>query len=138
MMHVGRVVVLMSHRVVPMRVAVLPDEGRIVHVLMVAVVVDVRMLVNERRMPMRVGVSLREVERDARAAQRRASHRRENGRPVAQGDRHERADERRRREDRRGPSGTERALGRQIEPQAGAVPNAPAGNQRRGIGEGWR
>ena len=67
MMQIRAVLVLVLDRPVTVHVAVLGRHGRVMHMVVVAVIVSMRVLVLDRLVPMAMGVRLGDVQVDSHA-----------------------------------------------------------------------
>lgn len=82
---VRRVLVRVFQLLVGVQVRVFALDGVVVHVVVVAVVVPVRVFVQERRVHVRVGVPLRDVQIHPQAEETGSAERERAERTVAQG-----------------------------------------------------
>jgi len=114
--HVGRVGMIVRHRFVSVRMAVLAFERRIVRVGVMAVVVPVQMLVLDRLVGVGVPVRFSRVQVDGEAEEKGRHEQKGATRLLADRNREGRAGERRDREDRRRSSRADRALCADVEP----------------------
>jgi len=127
--HVGAVSVLVRLLVVDVKVAVLPDDRRVVRVIVVAVAVTVRVLVRDPRVRMTMLVPLGRVKVDAGTEQDPCNHGGESSSALSQGPRRGRADERRQREQGTRSCSPDATLGKQIEAKAQAVSDRTTGQK---------
>ena len=121
MMQIGRVRVVVLDACMLMQMTMAPAHRRVVRVVVVTIVVAMRVIVLEGVVDVRVRVLLAQMEHDAEGEERAREGGEEADLPIAERQRHDRADEWTERKDRAGASGAERPLCQEIEGERATV-----------------
>ena len=129
MVHIGRVGMGMSHRLVKVHMAMAPSGHHVMGVRMVSIVVTVGMLMLQRVMRMFMPVTFSQMQQHPRKHQKTTEQHQPPRRPFTEAERYSRTDERCKGEHGASPRRPKSPLRQKVEPKTQAIPCGPHGKE---------